>query len=243
VGTSAATTSPAEPDAARDEAPRDGQARPRHRRGTVLGAVVAVVSLAAAAVALGGDGLWPVGTTILGDQPPAPGHPPTGVPETVLATGSSPVGGPWQITEFASQTVTDNGEVVQPQGLPCVKFLLLDPPPGWPLVGNSQCGLPRGDLEVMSVPVQDAASGNVEVILWGRAAEGTRAIELSAEGASPIRVAPEPGPADFAGDVWAIAASPDLKNATVSRLDNQERRIGPPVDAASDIARARPFAK
>jgi hypothetical protein len=216
----------------------------RHRHRAVVGAVVvAVVSLSAAAVALGGDGLWPVGTTISGDEPPAPGHPPTGVPEKVLATGSSPVAGPWQITEFASQTITDNGEVIQPEGLPCVKFLLLDPPSGWPLVGNSQCGRPSGDLEVMSLPVQDAASGNVEVILWGRVAEGTRAIELSAEEASPIRVAPEPGPADFDGDVWAIAASPDLRKASVSRLDNQHRRIGPPVEAASDIARARPFAK
>jgi len=121
--------------------------------------------------------------------------------------------------------------------------LLLDPPPGWPLAGNSQCGLPRDDLEVMSLPVQDVASGSVEVILWGRVAEGTRAIELSAEGASPIRVAPEPGLADFGGDVWAIAAPPDLDNASVSRLDNQHRRIGAPVDAASDMARARTVAK
>jgi hypothetical protein len=205
--------------------------------------MVAVLPLAAAAVALGEDGLQSVGTTISGDESAAPGHPPMGVPETVLATGSSPVAGPWQITEFASQTVAANGEVVQPEGLPCVKLLLLDPPPGWPLAGNSQCGLPRGDLEVMSLPVQDRASGNVEVILWGRVAEGTGAIELSAEGTTPIRVAPEPGPADFAGDVWAVAASPDLQEASVSRLDAQQRRIGVPVDAASDIARARPFAK
>jgi hypothetical protein len=160
-----------------------------------------------------------------------------------LATGSSPVAGPWRISEFASQTITDKGEVVQPEGLPCVKFLLLDPPPGWPVVGNSQCGRPRGHLEVMSLPVQDRASGDVEVILWGRVAEGTPAIELTAEGASPIRVAPEPGPADFAGDVWVIAASPYLKQASVSRLDNRHRRIGLPVDATSDIARAKPFAK
>jgi hypothetical protein len=185
----------------------------------------------------------PVGTTISGDEPAAPGHPPTGVPETVLATGSTPLAGRWQITEFASQTVADNGEVVQPEGLSCVKFLLLDPPPGSPLVGNSQCGLPRGHLEVMSLPVQDAASRDVEVILWGRVAEGTGAIELSGEGAAPIRVAPDTGPAGLAGGVWVIAASPDLEKATVSRLDDQHRRIGPPVDAASDIARARAFAK
>jgi hypothetical protein len=246
VGRSAATTSLVEPgaacnDAPCNDAPRNGRAR--RLRGTVLVAVVAVASLAAAVVALGGDGSRPVGSPIRSDEAPAPGHPPTGVPETVLATGSSPIAGRWQITEFASQTITDNGDVVQPEGLPCVKFLLLDPPPGWPLVGNSQCGLPHGDLEVMSLPVQDGASGKVEVILWGRVAEGTRSIELSAEGASPIRVAPEPGPADFAGDVWAIAASPDLEKASVNRLDDQLRPIGPPVDAASDIARARAFAR
>ena len=124
-----------------------------------------------------------------------------------------------------------------------MKFLLLDPPAGWPLVGNSQCGLPQGDLEVMSLPVQDGASGKTEVILWGRVAEGTRAIELSVEGESPIRVAPRPGPADFAGDVWAIAAPPDLEKASVSRLDDRLRPIGPAVDAASDMARARAFAE
>jgi hypothetical protein len=123
-----------------------------------------------------------------------------------------------------------------------VKLLLLDPPDGVGLVGSSQCGRPVGDLEVLSLPVPDA-SGNVEVILWGRVAEGTGAIELSADGASPIRVAPEPGHADFAGDVWAIATSPDVEKVSVSRLDNQHRRIGPPVDAAGDMARARSFAK
>jgi hypothetical protein len=192
---------------------------------------------------LGGDGQRSVGTTIRGDEPAAPGHPATGNPETVLATGSSPIAGRWQITELASQAINDDGEVVQPKGLPCVKLLLLDPPPGVGLVGSSQCGMPPGDLEVMSLPVPDGASGKVEVILWGRVAEGTGSVELSAEGASPIRVAPEPGPADFAGDVWAVAASPDLEKASVRRLDAQQRPIGPPVDAASDMARARALGK
>lgn len=234
--TSAAITAPAEP----DEGP-DG--RPRRLRAAVLVAVVAVLSLGTAVVALGGDGLRPVGTTIRGDEPAGPRYPATGVPETVLATGSSPIAGRWQISEYASQPITDNGDVVQPEGLPCVKLLLLDPPPSVGLVGSSQCGRPRGDLEVMSLPVPDSASAKVEVILWGRVAEGTGAVELSAEGASSIRVAPEPGPADFADDVWAIATPPDLHKASVSRLDHQNRPIGPAVDAASDMARARTFAK
>jgi hypothetical protein len=236
VETSAATTARAE----RDEGP-DG--RTRRLRGAVFVVVVAVLSLGTAVVALGGDGLRPVGTTIRGDEPAAPGYSATGVPETVLATGSSAIAGRWQISEYASQAITDNGDVVQPEGLPCVKLLLLDPPPGVGLVGSSQCGRPRGDLEVMSLPVPDDASDKVEVILWGRVAEGTGAVELSAEGASPIRVAPDPSPADFADDVWAIATSPDLDNASISRLDNKNRPIGPPVDAASDMARARTFAK
>jgi hypothetical protein len=237
VGTSAATTSRAEPDAARPGG------RKRRLRGAVVVAVVAVLSLGAAVVALGWDGQRAVGTTIRGDEPAGPGHPATGVPETVLASGSSPIAGRWQITEFASEAIAENGKVLQPEGLPCVKLLLLDPPPGVGVVGSSQCGLPRGDLEVMSLPVPDGASGKVEVILWGRVAQGTDAVELSADGGSPIRVAPEPGPADFAGDVWAIAASPDLDEASVDRLDAQHRRIGPPVDVAADMARARSFEK
>ena len=241
MGRFAATTTHVEPGAAHEGACRNGHAR--RLRGAVFVAVVAVVSLAAAVVAVGGDGLRSVGTSISGDEPAAPGHPPTGAPETVLATGSSPIAGRWQITEFASETITDRGEVVQPAGLPCVKLLLLDPPPGTPIVGSSQCGLPRGELEVMSLPVPDAASGKVEVILWGRVADATRAIELSAEGVSPIRVLPSGRSPRARADVWALAASPDLKKAIVSRLDSQHRRIGPPVDAASDMARARTFAK
>ena len=185
---------------------------------------MAVLSLGAAVVAIGGDGRRPVGTHIPGDEPAAPGYPATGIPETVLATGSSPIAGRWQISEYASQAIVDKGELVQG------------------VVGNGPGGRPAGDLEVLSLPVPDA-SGKVEVILWGRVAEGTGAIELSAAGASPMHVAPEAGPADFAGDVWAIATSPDVEKASVSRLDNQHRRIGLPVDATEDMARARRFAK
>ena len=71
--TSAAITAPAEP----DEGP-DG--RPRRLRAAVLVAVVAVLSLGTAVVALGGDGLRPVGTTIRGDEPAGPRYPATGVP-------------------------------------------------------------------------------------------------------------------------------------------------------------------
>ena len=237
MDTSAATTVRAELDRRRAER------QTRRGWGAVLLVAAAVLSLGTAVVAVGGDGRRPVGSTIRGDEAAAPGYPATGEPETVLATGSSPIAGRWQITEFASPAITDNGDIVQPEGLQCVKLLLLDPPPGVGLVGSSQCGRPRGDLEVMSLPVPDGASGELEVILWGRVAEGTAAVEISAEGASPIRVTPEPGPPDFAPNVWAVTAPPDLRKASVSRLDNQHRRIGPPVDATDDMARARSFAK
>jgi hypothetical protein len=56
--------------------------------------------------ALAATGLVSVGDRIASDESAAPEHPPTGVEETILATGEAPVAGPWQISTRISPAMS-----------------------------------------------------------------------------------------------------------------------------------------
>lgn len=203
----------------------------------ILAAAVAA-GLLVAGVAVAATGVLAPGGEIAGDEPPAPGQPPTGFEETVLATGSTPIAGPWQITSHESQEIVDAGEVVQPAGLPCLRILLRTPPrQGTPIPGAGYCGEAGVDgFNVASVPASDG-EGDIEVILWGPAPEEAATVQLVADGGRTMKADTYEGPPDFTGDVWVMAVPHTLGHAQVVWLDKAGREGGPRLDASSDLER------
>lgn len=205
--------------------------------------VGAVAVLIAASAAFAASGVVSVGGVIPGDESPAPGHPPSGTDEVVVAVGNTRVAGPWQVTAYDSPSIVDGGDTVQEEGLKCVRLVLLKRPGGSPFAGSGQCGEPRRDgHEVLSVPVKDEL-GRIEVILWGRAPEDTAAVELAAAGLPPVRSETHDGPPAFRGDIWVLAASPALSDPRIGWIDGSARRMGADRDVSSQLGRGRALAQ
>jgi hypothetical protein len=102
--------------------------------------------LVVATAAAGGSGMLSPGDVILGAEPTGPPENRQGMDETVLATGTTPIAGPWRITGYKSDGAIANGEVVEPAGLPCVRLMLSAPPEGTPYGGRGFCGERGQDL-------------------------------------------------------------------------------------------------
>jgi hypothetical protein len=156
----------------------------------------------------------------------------------VLATGPTPIAGPWQITSHDSQEIVDAGEVIQPAGLPCLRILLRTPPrAGTPIPGSGYCGEAGvGGFNVASAPASDG-KGNIEVILWGPAPEQATAVQLFSEGAPVAKAPTYEGPPDFTGDVWVMAVPHTLREAEVDWIDEAGRQAGTRLDVSSDLQR------
>jgi hypothetical protein len=197
-------------------------------------AAVSLVAVTGAAAATGilsrDDG--GVGRVIEGASPP-----PLGSDEVVLATGATPVGGPWRLTARASEAIVDDGEELQPAGLPCLEFLLLAPRKG-NFAGSGQCGTRADGFIVMGVPVEDER-GRTEVILWGHAPEQASGVELTGKGIGSLRADTIDGPADFDGDVWVLPAPTYVEDAWVDWLGGGGNPAGHSQEAASIISRGR----
>jgi hypothetical protein len=215
----------------------------RRRRSPLYGSRLAVAfallgTFAAAAAAGAATGLFSVGDHISPAEPPAPGHPPAGLEETVLATGTAPVSGPWQVSSHGSRRIVDKGEVVQAAGLSCLRILLIERPAS-PLGGSGYCGTSR-PFEIGSLPASDGK--DVEVLLWGPAPEAATTVELTARGGVTIRSPTHEGPADFDGDLWVIPAPHTLDGAKVVWLDQEGRPGAPPLEASDELERGDPVA-
>lgn len=187
---------------------RQSAARSRRRPSrTILavGVIVGALSVATAGAATGVIDVGDDSRSKVGDI--LPRGAPTGgdslADETVVATGTSPVGGPWRITSYTSEATIVDGMVTEPAGLPCIRMMLVNPG-RTPITGTGWCGDVRGGFGESALPVQDDA-GRREIILFGRAPEEASVVEVRSDSGELVREEETyDGPAHFSGDVWAI---------------------------------------
>ena len=142
---------------------------------------------------------------------------------TVVATGTAPVFGPWQMESGWSRVLRDpkSGEEYQPAGLPCLYLYLPDPPDdagGY----SGQCG------EFSRTPgftrSQAASSMRVgapveSVLVYGRTPEAAKKVVLTADGGIHMEVEPHPGPRGWEGGFYLFEVKPGMEHARVNWLD------------------------
>lgn len=174
----------------------------------------------------------PVGTVI----PKGEGTPPRDATSTVVATGTAPVAGPWQLEVWRSHGGPS------PPGEPpgrCLFIQLLDPPGA----GGDQTGLSGfcGGLGFRKTPGFSRAQKNVEalrrrpdgtfelkraaeVLVYGRVPEQARQIVITSDGGRTIKVEPGEGPQSIPGDFFVIPVKPGLGHARINWIDEEGKR-------------------
>lgn len=188
-----------------------------------------------AAGAAGAVGVLGVGGVIPAGEPRGPAGYRPNIRETVLAQGTTPVAGPWRITGYKSERKVDNGEEVQPTGLPCLRLVLTDPPEGAPLLARFFCGeRGKAGFSAAALPVSDG-SGRTEFIVFGEAPEQADTVELTADGGKRIRAQMYDGPTTVPGDIWVMSAPVGLENPELGWLDPGGRSGGTTLDAPREL--------
>jgi hypothetical protein len=210
--------------------PRDGLAR----RSIFVGAVVLLV-LTGTAVGAGG---LSVGTILPGDETPGPpGYRQTD--ETVVALGSDPRVGNWRIVTYASPELVDRGEVLQPEGLPCLKLALSDAALGHLIAGRSYCGEHgNGGLAAATLPVQ-TPNGRVLTFLFGQAPEKAAAVKVASSAGWARGVQLHEGPATVEGDFWldVMPHGTSAAETWVEWAGSDGSRVGERVDLTLELRR------
>lgn len=159
---------------------------------------------------------------------------------TYVANGAAAVAGPWRLTSFRSEGIVEDGEVVEPAGMPCVLVRLSDPPRTTPFRAGTICRAPgKSDFNVTSVPVWDAASGKAELILLGFAPEGAAAVELSSDVGDRIRSQAREG-SGLPSPVWVMAVPRGPKTGQLDWIDHAGRPAGEALDASPQLDRLAP---
>jgi hypothetical protein len=196
---------------------------PRRRSGwrpvarTVAVAILAVAVVAVAlvpVVALLGRGGGQETERPTGEPPPGPLPVGTvirryGEEHTVVATGTAPVAGPWQLEAY---------------GDGCLAVLQLDPPPDDPTDLSGGCEVSRRTpgfgRRQMSVPPTKTPR---EILVYGTAPEPASAVVLTLGSSVRERVEPFEGPPSVTGDFYVMAIPRELKNGRVNWLDRNGR--------------------
>jgi hypothetical protein len=204
------------------------------------------VALAAAAMLCGGgaalaaSGVLEVGSTIPAGGPPGPPENRSSVAQTIQAEGASPVAGPWHITSYGSPGIVDDGEVLEPRGLPCLELSLTDPPPATPILGTSFCGAEIGrQLMFSSLPVNGLRETS-ELLLFGSAPEDVPAVTVVADGDRHIPAQLFDGTASHPGDLWAVALPAGLRSATVGIPGGDRRDVSDSLNRLERVDAAIP---
>jgi hypothetical protein len=190
------------------------------------------------------EGALPVGTVI----PKGEGTPPRDARSTVVATGTAPVAGPWQLEVWRSHGgPSPPGE---PRGR-CLFIQLLDPPGPDPTGLTGFCG----GLGFRKTPGFSRAQKNVEmlrrrpdgtfelkraaeVLVYGRVPERAREVVITADGGKTIKVEPGEGPKSIPGDFFVIPVKPGLGHARINWIDEQGKpgsrgiRLMPPITSS-----------
>jgi hypothetical protein len=219
-----------------------GQRSPRRRTrpGDVVGVVAAAALLVAVAVvglAVMGGGEEPptapaavkpdpVGTVI----PKGEGTPPRHARSLVVATGTAPGLGTWQMEASRSSVLKnpDSGEVYQPAGLRCLSLALVNPK-GRSVVSGGQCGeFPRtpgfSQLQAPGVYMRGDSEQarrlrQQPVLVYGRVPEPAARVVITGKHGLRLETRPLEGPPGARGDFYAISVRPGLPHARINWLD------------------------
>jgi len=230
-----------------------GQRSPRRRaRIAELAGVVAATALVAAAVAValvvmgGGEESnqapgaarpAPVGTVI----PKGEGKPPRQARSVVVATGTSPGVGPWQMEASRSSVLRHGDEVLQPAGLRCISLAPRGPGRRFFLLSAGQCGefprtpgftrlqLPGAILRGDSERAQRLREK--PVLVYGRVPERAARVVVTAPDGLRLEARPHEGPPSARGDFYAISVPRGHRGARVNWLD----RYGKPGSRGAEL--------
>jgi hypothetical protein len=219
--------------------------------GQALGALAAAALLAVAvlvgvAVSGGGD---PDTARITGGAPepdPVGTHIPKnetvyGEGALVVANGTAPVNGSWQIEVSRTNGERDtSGAWMWHRGY-CLWLHLLDPPGPRGQMRSGHCGSPRS-LGFRKTPGFSRAQSVApekplprEVLVWGRVPDRADKVVITAPGRRPIAVVPTDGPKTFPGRFYAIPVKPPRQGARINWLDESGHpgsrgiRLMPPI--------------
>jgi hypothetical protein len=189
----------------------------------------------------GPEGALPVGTVI----PKGEGTPPREADSTVVATGTTPFAGAWQLETSRNVGGPTPGR--------CLWISVLDPPtyedgtPD-PSGGSGFCGelgfrkTPGFTRAQKNVPTLRKVRGRLflpkEVLVYGRVPERARRVVVTAKGGLRIDVEPHEGPKGMRGDFFVIPVKPRLGQARINWLDADGRpgsrgiALQPPVTSS-----------
>jgi hypothetical protein len=237
-----------------------GQRSPRRRTrpGDVVGVVAAAALLVAAAVVAlavmrGGEESRtappaakpdPVGTVI----PKGEGNPPRPARSVVVATGTAPGVGPWQMEASRSSVLKDpdTGELYQPTGLRCLSLLPVNPDGGSPgSVG--QCGeFPRtpgfSNIQIPAVHMRGDSEEarrlrRTPMLVYGRVPERATGVVVTAPDGLRLEARPHEGPPGARGDFYAISVRPGHPDARINWLDEHGKPGSRGIELAPPITR------
>jgi hypothetical protein len=175
----------------------------------------------------GPEDALPVGTVI----PKGEGTPPRESDSTVVATGTTPFAGAWQL----EVSPTFGGPSAGKPEDRCMSISVLDPPtyedgtPD-PSGGSGFCGAlgghktPGFSRAQKNVPTLRKVRGRLflpkEVLVYGRVPERARKVVITADKGIRIEVEPHEGPSSIRGDFFVIPVKPRLgRHARINWLD------------------------
>jgi hypothetical protein len=183
--------------------PTQSISRSGGRAHAVLVATLAGAILAGCAAAVASGGAQE-------DRAPSAGTPADGreaIDESVVAHGSSPVAGPWQVTTYKDK-----------DGSPCLRLMLTEAVT--PISGSGWCGESDRDFLVSGLPVT-TLDGQAELILFGVAPARAKGVELIPGDA--VRADVDDSLTAF-GKPWVIARPVDSPAAEIGWLDERGQR-------------------
>ena len=158
---------------------------------------------------------------------------PTG--RIVVAEGIAPVAGPWRMTIYESRgSVTDEGDLYEPEGLPGIELSLPDPPRSRPQRGGGSGvirnapGFSRGQttLRAGQGSIKDKVLG---IVLYGRAPERADQVRIAAAGGIRLLVKTRKGPPGVPGRFWFVATTRKLTDGHMRWVDTSSGEEGPAV--------------
>jgi hypothetical protein len=183
----------------------------------------------------------PVGTVISKGK----GAPPRSQRSVVVAAGTVPYAGPWQLELQPSELIEHKGEVIQPAGLDCLWIYLLNPPKIQGPTASGYCGeqprtpgFTRGQANLPNAPRRPSEEPipTKQVLIYGRTPERAKYVVITVPGGLRMRRPVQGGPESIRGNWYLVAVPPRIgRGARINWLDEDEQpgsrgiRLLPPV--------------
>lgn len=139
----------------------------------------------------------------------------------MLATGTSPVSGPWQLHTYE-----------QDEGGRCIGVSLIHADPQEEVTWSGACPHPGGSqlpvfiVQAMGVP---PTPDQKEYFVYGWTPEEAGAVELVRDGEVAVRVGTSEGPEGMDGDFYVMTLPPDVELDGVMRWIGEDGRPGDEV--------------